>query len=139
MRSFSNYRKQCLVESLDGFSAKGSSSALFDILKIDLLEAVCLPDLLTENTLLNSDFNRFKRDHDWYNKRIVECICDYSKQHFYNELLSETDTMVRTPGNPTAMLVGELKKKLADMIAQLKQTVAGSVAGPADVPQDDEE
>jgi hypothetical protein len=135
MRSFSNYRKQCLRESLDCFSARGSSAALFDILRIDLLEAAELPELLTENMMVKSEFNRFRKDYQTHNKYVVESICDYAKNTFYDQLMMEADSVTKTAIDPSAafrMLRDELKAKLSQMIQELRATISGSMTADRD-------
>ena len=145
MRSFSNYRKQCIRESLNRFSARGSSKALFDILKLDLLETTNLPELLTENAITKSEFNLFRKDCQSRNKYIVETVCDYAGNNFYDVLLAEADLATNTAVDPAAafrMLRDETKQQIIDMVAKLKAEITGAVASPTadrdaeDAPED---
>jgi len=141
MRSFSNYRKQCIRESLNRFTASGSSKALFDILKLDLLEHTDLPALLTENVIAKTEFNLFRNECKARNDNIVATVCDYAGDHFYDVLMAEADLATSTAVDPAAafrMLRDEVRQKIIDMVAQLKSDITGAVASPM-VSRDDEE
>lgn len=133
MRSYSDYRKRCIRESLNHLSARGSSFALFDILKLDLLESTKLPELLTENVVARSDFNRFSKDYQQHSKHAVERICEYGKLTFYDELMLEVDVnpAIKHSIDPAAafrMMRDELKFKISQMCKELKDAVASSMS-----------
>lgn len=131
MRSFSDYRKHCIRESLNQLTARGSSEALFDILRLDLLEAAQLPELLSESAMANSDFNRFRKDYQVHSHRAINTICNYGRAEFYDAVLAEADaTMSTAMDHATAyrMLRDELKVKLSQMVKELKLAVSGAVS-----------
>ena len=135
MRSFSNYRKQCIKESLDKFSARGSSQALFDILRIDLLETTELPELITENLIAKSEFNRFRNEFKNNNRYIVESVCEYAKNSFYDHLMQEADEITKSAIDPASafrMLRDELKVKLSQMVKELKIAVSDAMSSSID-------
>ena len=141
MRSFSTYRKQCLRESMQYLSPRGCSQALVEILKLDLLEHIELPEIITENVVAKAEFNRFRKAYSLHNKHVVENLCNYTKNHFYDVLLAESGDVVsnaRTPADALRMLRDELRTNLMQMVNQLKIAVQGAatVSNGPESPED---
>lgn len=144
MLSFSSYRKKCIKESLHKFSARGSSAGLFEMLKIDLLETNSLPELLTENSIDKAEFNVFKKEYQLRKNFIIEEVCDYAKDSFYDELMKEADvgTVQGAPaassGNSVSMLVNDLKTTIVQMVKELKDKISSATSIPTS-PDEEEE
>ena len=59
MRSFSEYRKQCIQHNINNLTTRSQSEAMFEMLRQDLMENIELPELLTEsNMIAKSDLDR---------------------------------------------------------------------------------
>lgn len=132
MRSFADYRKHQLRESLNKLSARGSSTALFEVLKLDLMETVVLPELLTESVIARNDFNHFRKDFQIHGRHVVETVCENAKLRFYDVLLQEADATATSAVNPSTalrMLRDELKGKISQMIKDLKAALMMGVSG----------
>ena len=85
--------------------------------------------------MVKSEFNRFRKDYKTHNKYVVESICDYAKNTFYDQLMMEADIVTKTAIDPSAafrMLRDELKAKLSQMIQELRATISGSMTADRD-------
>ena len=145
MRSFSDYRKQCIKESLNKFSARGSSQALFDILKINLTESAGLPELLSESIVDKTEFNVFRRDCLIHRNLAFENICNHAKYTFYDELMNEAENLAATQStgsmaNPASgsSFAKDLKAEIIRLVGKLKaavQNVSSPIAQTEEEPE----
>ena len=87
MRSFLEYRKNKIQSKI---SIQDSVTEYFDILRLELLETVKLPELLFEGSLITeSAYNAARKEDYADNKEIIELIISESKGNFCNRIFNE--------------------------------------------------
>jgi hypothetical protein len=112
MRSFADYRKKELKKTIHSLSFSECMSNSFDILRLDLLEAVKLPELLFENSLVTNSIYESARKGDYQdNKQIIDFLVGQCKSGFYQEIMQEANDP-----NLLVIQVKELIQSLRDSI-----------------------
>jgi hypothetical protein len=112
MRSFADYRKKELKKTIHSLSFSECMSNSFDILRLDLLEAVRLPELLFENSLVTNSIYESARKGDYEdNKQIIDFLVHQCKCGFYQEIIKEANEP-----NLLIVQVKELIQSLRDSI-----------------------
>ena len=132
MKSFIEYRKNKLLKG-NKLNIQESIIECFDLLKLDLLKSIKLPDILSENTrvkaITESAYEVCKKEDYQDNKQIIELIISEFKNNFWSQLISEaTATAEKEP----KVTVDDLKKQMSDeidsMVGELKQLVSRSLS-----------
>ena len=110
MRSFLEYRKNKIQSKI---SIQDSVTEYFDILRLELLETVKLPELLFEGSLITeSAYNAARKEDYADNKEIIELIISESKGNFCNRIFNEE-------------IASDLS--INDFIDNIKQLIQGEV------------
>ena len=142
MRSFSEYRKQCIQETLNKLTTRSQSQAMFEMLRQDLLEHIELPELLTENVVAKSDFNRFRKAFKEHNRHCVNEICEIAKLTFYNHIIEEADAIAATSVDPVMAfkrLRDELSAEIPAKVKELQDIVVQAMGSPMQSMEEPEE
>jgi hypothetical protein len=121
MRSFLEYRKNKLQSKISEISIQEAVTGYFDILRLDLLETVKLPELLFEGSLITeSAYNAARKEDYADNKEIIELIVSESKGNFCSRLFNEDIAS----NLPIDAFVDEIKQLIQGEVETLKQQVA---------------
>ena len=140
MRSFLEYRKNKIQSKI---SIQDSVTEYFDILRLELLETVKLPELLFEGSLITeSAYNAARKEDYTDNKEIIELIISESKGNFCNRIFNEeiaSDLSINDfIDNIKQLIQGEvetLKKQVATVLITSRPTAsepeANTKANPA--------
>jgi hypothetical protein len=124
MRSFLEYRKNKLQSKISEISIQEAVTGYFDILRLDLLETVKLPELLFEGSLITeSAYNAARKEDYADNKEIIELIISESKGNFCSRLFNEDIAS----NLPIDAFVDEIKQLIQGEVETLKQQVARSL------------
>ena len=124
MRSFLEYRKNKLQSKISEISIQEAVTGYFDILRLDLLETVKLPELLFEGSLITeSAYNAARKEDYADNKEIIELIVSESKGNFCSRLFNEDIAS----NLPIDAFVDEIKQLIQGEVETLKQQVARSL------------
>jgi len=129
MRSFLEYRKNKIQSKI---SIQDSVTEYFDILRLELLETVKLPELLFEGSLITeSAYNAARKEDYTDNKEIIELIISESKGNFCNRIFNEeiaSDLSIKDfIDNIKQLIQGEvetLKKKVATALIASRPTAS---------------
>lgn len=128
MRSFADYRKTSLRKNLPTVSVREGVDGILNILRLDLLEAIKLPqaNIFEHSLIAESTYNRARKQDFEDNKRIVEFVVSHYRAHFYEELLAEAEAVA---ANPQANVQMELTTKIKELVQSLKDQVATILKG----------
>jgi hypothetical protein len=132
MKSFIEYRKNKLLKGKK-LNIQESIVECFDLLKLDLLNSIKLPDILSESTrvkaITESAYEVCKKEDYQDNKQIIELIISEFKNNFWSQLISEATATAEKKPEVTA---DDLKKQMSDdidsMVGELKQLVSRSLS-----------
>ena len=139
MLSFADYRKEQLKETINEVCVEEGVKKHFEILRLELLEAIKLPQILSEGAGMaeQAEYNLFVEEDFHYNRAFIEELIHLHKLHFHDELMMEADMAAASPmanmDNFKAKLVEEVKRMMAELRNQISailnpETDAGSMA-----------
>ena len=124
MRNFADFRKDELRETIKDLCVREGVETQFEILRIELTEAIKLPDLpLNEGILAEAGFHRLQRDDFEENKVFLEEVIRVYKTQFYDELLQEAEATSQL-GTSLSQLGRDLKEKILELIDVLRTQVS---------------
>ncbi len=128
MRSFADYRKSEFKRNAPALSISGGISGAFDVMKLEVLEAVKLPEMLFESSMVARSCYDVARKEDFAdNKAILETCFSYCKQEFLAELIAEAEAI--SAADPLADLRVRLSAKVKELVAQLKTNITAVLKG----------
>jgi hypothetical protein len=122
MQSFLQYRKNKLQRATPNLSVQEAINQHFDILRLELLEAVELPPILFEFNIITESAYDAARKEDYNDiKEILEFVISDYKCNFYKEMINEATS-------PVAAL-SDLKKNLEIEVQKLVDDLKSVVQG----------
>ena len=117
MRSFSDYRKSKIEKNFKNLSTQERLQGLFETFKIDLYDNCKLPESISENIGLNSEYIRSKVEEKDAVSFVVESICNHGKRHGYKFLVEDATTLsVDNAKMAVEKINKEVKKQIEKMI-----------------------
>lgn len=123
MRSFANFRKTELQDTIKELCVREGVETQFEILRIELIEAIKLPDtLLNEGIIADVEFNRSRMEDFEENKIFLEEVLRVYKSQFYDELLVEAEAASQL-GSSLTQLRLDLKEKIGMLLDELRKQV----------------
>lgn len=142
MQSYADHRKRQLRSQVYLTSVKESLDLQFDVLRIDLLEAVKLPELLFEGSVdANASYNLIRKTDYEQARELVENVIYVCKSHFYESLLEDVATATASPHdafktdliNAVKEMVEKLRQQVTQILSASRGTdpAAGNTAGGA--------
>ena len=138
MLSFADYRKEQLKETIKDVCLKEGVKKHFEILRLELLEAIKLPQVLSEGAGMaeRAEYNLFVEEDFQYNRAFIEELIHLHKLHFHDELMMEVDMAAASPmadmDNFKAKLVEEVKRMMSELRDQIRAILnpENGAAGP---------
>lgn len=135
MRSFAEYRKAQLKDVIRQSCLQEGLEKQFEILRLDLLEAIRLPNNFQSNILAEVQYNHARQADYVENRYLVEQILQVCKEEFYHELLAEAQAQVDV-GTSLQQLRDELIRRIKAFIQEMRDVIGGATGGTRDLSQD---
>jgi len=134
MRSFADYRKAQLRNAIRQSCLEEGVEQQFEILRLELLEAIRLPNQPHNNILAEVQYNHTKKQDYAQNRYLVDQILQACKEDFYAELLAEAQGMVDV-GTSLQELRDELIAKIKAFLNDLRSAIGVATKTTRDLGQ----
>ena len=142
MQSFLQYRKNKLQRTIPNLPVQEALNQHFDILRLELLEAVELPPILFEFNLVTESAYEAARKEDYNDiKEILEFVISQYKCNFYQQIINEASSPVaalndlkKTLEIEVQKLVDDLKSVVQGILSSARPTSAAAASADAAVP-----
>jgi hypothetical protein len=130
MHSFVDFKKQKLEKKLSNLTIQEALEQHLDILRLEAVQAIKLPELLTESNLIKKSAYDFARKQDYDDhKEMVNLIISELKNNMFVSLIAEAEAA--TAVAPVVSLDGlkrELKSQIKQLVDDLKTLVQTELA-----------